>query len=318
MLIKKTDHLNNVKTEYQGKLISRDAHCIVIETAWPPNSHVNTSYGLVINPGDALIERFYLDRWYNIFEIYGPRVNGVIDLTTLRGYYCNITRPTLLIGDEKPTPDEIIWQDLELDVWLDPNGVYRVLDEDEFEVVKPKLNALEIASATGAIQQVTDDCLTLWRAHMNDRLAENCARRKWNIATAESCTGGLIGDTLTNRAGSSAYFMGGVLSYDNRIKRDVLGVRKDTLQQHGAVSELCALEMARGTRRVMGVEVGVSATGIAGPGGGTDTKPVGLVYVGVSTPEREHVARFVWQHDRIGNKRATADAALRLLVELTQ
>lgn len=134
------------------------------------------------------------------------------------------------------------------------------------------------------------------------------------LATAESCTGGLIGDVLTNRAGSSAYFMGGVISYSNDIKQRVLGVRSETLAAQGAVSESCALEMARGVRKALDVDVGISATGIAGPGGGGDDKPVGLVYIGLSTPAVEIVSRNVWPHDRVGNKQATVDEALRLLM----
>jgi PncC family amidohydrolase len=160
---------------------------------------------------------------------------------------------------------------------------------------------------------LTRDLRERWRAYANDQIAAQLTARKWTIATAESCTGGLIGDVLTNRAGSSAYFMGGVLSYSNDIKHRVLGVREETLSA-GAVSEPCALEMARGVRRALGVDVGISATGIAGPDGGTTDKPVGLVYVGLSTPDTEIVSRNVWPHDRIGNKQATADEALRLLM----
>ena len=117
-----------------------------------------------------------------------------------------------------------------------------------------------------------------------------------------------------NRAGSSAYFVGGVLSYSNDIKHRVLGVRNEILSTVGAVSEQCALEMARGVRKALGVDVGISTTGIAGPDGGSVEKPVGLVYVGLSTPDMEIVTRNIWPHDRIGNKQATADETLRQLM----
>ena len=313
MQIRKTNHLGVEKARYTGTLVKSDQHKIVIETQWPDGLPVNTSYGLVINPGDALIEHFYVDRWCNIMAVYDPRVNGLVDQNTLKGWYCNITRPTLVTRDPHGAPVEIEWQDLALDVWMDVAGVTQVLDEDEFENIKPQLMPLEIASVLGAVKDTIELCRHEWRAYMNDTIAQKLGAHNWTIATAESCTGGLIGDTLTNRPGSSDYFIGGILSYDNRIKRDVLHVPEAILATAGAVSEACARAMARGVRVALGVDVGISATGIAGPGGGNNEKPVGLVYLGISTPELDRVERFVWLHDRIGNKRASADAALCML-----
>jgi nicotinamide-nucleotide amidase len=114
--------------------------------------------------------------------------------------------------------------------------------------------------------------------------------RGWTIAVAESCTGGGIGERLTGVAGSSRYFLGGVIAYDNAVKVKLLGVSPRTLSAAGAVSAECAREMAEGVRRATGATVGLSVTGIAGPGGGTADKPVGLVYIGLAGPgagERE-------------------------------
>ncbi len=315
MLIRKTDHLGREKTRYPGTIISRDSHKIVLACEWP-NLPVVSAYGVEFNPGDALIEHFYFDRWCNVMAIYGPRVHAAIDPESLKGWYCNITRPTILRKEEAGNPAEIEWQDLALDVWMSAQGDAQILDEDEFEAIKPDLSPMEVASALGAVPDTIEICRNLWRDNINDRIAAGLTVRKWTVATAESCTGGLIGDALTNRAGSSAYFMGGVLSYDNRIKRDVLHVPQSVLDGVGAVSEECALAMARGVRTAIGADVGVSATGIAGPGGATPGKPVGLVFIGLSTPTEERVERFVWPHDRIGNKRASADAALRMLARL--
>ena len=102
------------------------------------------------------------------------------------------------------------------------------------------------------------------------------------IATAESCTGGLIGDRLTNVSGSSSYFKGGIVAYSNAVKEEAVGVSKATLESVGAVSEETALEMARGVREKLNADIGISTTGIAGPTGGTEEKPVGLVFVGLS------------------------------------
>jgi len=138
------------------------------------------------------------------------------------------------------------------------------------------------------------------------------------LATAESCTGGLIGHRLTNVPGSSEYFLGGIIAYANEIKGRVLGVSRQTLDAHGAVSAETALEMARGARSVLGVDLAVSVTGIAGPGGGTDEKPVGLVYVALAAPGFERVEKFIWNQDREGNKWESAEAALRLVQDYLQ
>ena len=108
-------------------------------------------------------------------------------------------------------------------------------------------------------------------------------RQKLTIATAESCTGGLIGHTFTNVSGSSEYFDRGIISYSNKAKVELLGVSESLLKEQGAVSEEVAKTMAENVRKRSDVDIGISTTGIAGPLGGTKEKPVGLVYIGVST-----------------------------------
>ena len=133
------------------------------------------------------------------------------------------------------------------------------------------------------------------------------------IAVAESCTGGLIAHRLTNVPGSSAYFIGGVVAYANEVKELVLGVSGETLSVYGAISEETAQEMARRARRLFGTDVAISATGIAGPGGGTPQKPVGLVYVALAAQDLERCERHLWRGDRQENKRRTSEAALEIL-----
>ena len=136
----------------------------------------------------------------------------------------------------------------------------------------------------------------------------------WTLALGESCTGGLVAHRITEVAGSSEYFLGGVVAYSNPVKYGLLQVAEQTLEQHGAVSEETALQMARGARQVLGADVGLSVTGIAGPGGGTAEKPVGLTVLAVSTPAGDWTERHIWSGDRQSNKQASAEAALQLLL----
>jgi nicotinamide mononucleotide (NMN) deamidase PncC len=151
--------------------------------------------------------------------------------------------------------------------------------------------------------------------------------QKLTIALAESCTGGLIAHRLTDVPGSSAYLIGGVVSYANEAKERMLGVSHQTLQEHGAVSEEAAREMSRGVRRLLQTDVALAVTGIAGPSGGTpDTgiagpsggtpeKPVGLTYIVLTAEDLERCERYLWKGDRWANKEQSAAAALRMLCE---
>jgi PncC family amidohydrolase len=136
------------------------------------------------------------------------------------------------------------------------------------------------------------------------------------VATAESCTGGMISAALTSVAGSSAYFMGGVVAYDNSIKKRLLKVPAKILEKHGAVSSETAIAMARGVRKLMRADCSVSVTGIAGPGGGTKVKPVGLVYIGIAFGESAlcFECRFSGSRETIRNK--TSAAAIRFLADI--
>jgi nicotinamide-nucleotide amidase len=139
--------------------------------------------------------------------------------------------------------------------------------------------------------------------------------RGLTFAAAESCTGGLLLHRLTNAPGSSDYIVGGFVAYANAAKRSLLAVQQGTLDQFGAVSEQVAAEMARGARAVLGTDLAISITGIAGPTGGTPEKPVGLTYIGLSAPDVSLVRRFVWNGDRVANKEASVQAALQLILD---
>ncbi|MBA2565208.1 MAG: competence/damage-inducible protein A [Gemmatimonadetes bacterium] len=139
-----------------------------------------------------------------------------------------------------------------------------------------------------------------------------------SLATAESCTGGLIADTITNEPGSSSWFLGGVVGYANEAKRDLLGVSWETLERAGAVSADTCVEMLAGARARFGAECSLAVTGIAGPGGATATKPVGLVHFGVDVAGAVRLERATWPGTRRGIKQRAAKAALLLLLRAVE
>ena len=137
--------------------------------------------------------------------------------------------------------------------------------------------------------------------------------RGLTCATAESCTGGLAGGAITAVPGSSAVFAGGVISYSNEVKRRVLGVSADDLERHGAVSSPVAAQMAEGARRVLGTDLAVSLTGIAGPDGGSAEKPVGLVWFGLADARGVRTERAIFRGDRDAVRRQAVVHALGML-----
>ena len=133
------------------------------------------------------------------------------------------------------------------------------------------------------------------------------------LSVAESCTAGKLGTAITSAPGSSAYFLGGVLAYSNEVKVNQLGVSEQILERFGAVSEECAREMAAGCRRLFNTDYALSITGIAGPDGGTDDKPVGTTWIGLSSVHATYAQRFLFGADREINRSRAADNALEML-----
>ncbi len=156
------------------------------------------------------------------------------------------------------------------------------------------------------------------------QVGEWLRKRGLKLVMAESCTGGLIGHLITNVPGSSEYYLGSVTAYAYEAKQQLLGVRPDTLATFGAVSRETVLEMAQGARRALSAEfsidevIGVSVSGIAGPGGGTPTKPVGLVWIGLSAPDGAWAWQFHFQGDRLQVKQQTAHTALQRMLDYLQ
>ena len=137
--------------------------------------------------------------------------------------------------------------------------------------------------------------------------------KKLTISCAESCTGGLLTDRLTNVAGSSAYVKGAVVAYANETKMNVLQVKEETLNNFGAVSRQTAQELAVNVRQILNTDIGVSITGIAGPGGGTPEKPLGTVYIGISGPNGDRIQKFNFKGTRTEIKEKAVEAALVLI-----
>jgi nicotinamide-nucleotide amidase len=148
---------------------------------------------------------------------------------------------------------------------------------------------------------------------VEELVLDRCRERGWTLATAESCTGGLVAAGLTAIPGSSDVVLGGVVSYANEVKVGELGVPAESIEEHGAVSAEVAEAMADGVRAQLGADVGVSVTGVAGPGGGSEEKPVGLVYFHVSTPEGSEGGTFSFPGDRDSIRRRAVVGSLQLL-----
>jgi PncC family amidohydrolase len=146
-------------------------------------------------------------------------------------------------------------------------------------------------------------------------IGEKLRARGLKLATAESCTGGLVGDRITNIPGSSDYYLGGVVAYAYEAKVALLGVSWDTLQTFGAVSRETVLEMARGVRKALSADIAISVSGIAGPGGGLPNKPVGTTWLGLSTPKGEWARVHFFDGDRENNKANSSEAALQFVMD---
>jgi PncC family amidohydrolase len=153
-------------------------------------------------------------------------------------------------------------------------------------------------------------------ARAGAQLGKALRARSWHLATAESSTGGLIGHAITMTAGASDYYAGGVIGYSNLAKEAVLGVPRDLIEANGAVSEEVAAALAKGAALRFDADLGVSVTGIAGPDGGSERKPIGTHYVGVARRDAPpRVEHHVFGHDRNGNRAAAAMAALELALD---
>jgi PncC family amidohydrolase len=150
------------------------------------------------------------------------------------------------------------------------------------------------------------------------RISVSLQKQGLKVATAESCTGGLIANLLTDISGSSNYFERGFITYSNTSKIELLNVPEDLIVRFGAVSKEVASAMADGVRTSSNVDIGIATTGIAGPTGGTEEKPVGLVYIAISTSENTHLKEFHFKGGRLQNKQLISEAALNMLLSVLE
>lgn len=153
-------------------------------------------------------------------------------------------------------------------------------------------------------------------SELSHAVGKSLKKKRMTVSVCESCTGGMLGSMITHIPGSSQYFLGGVIAYADRIKQRLVGVKAVTLRKNGAVSERTAREMAEGVRRKFNTDVGVSITGIAGPTGGSKTKPVGLVYFGLASSKSCKVERKKFRGSRNTIRKNACLYALEMLYSL--
>ena len=179
-------------------------------------------------------------------------------------------------------------------------------DDEAKALVKPVVKKLKAMYPDNVYSTNADE--TLERT-----VVELLSKNGLSITAAESCTGGLVCGKIVNVAGASEVFRGGYITYSNKQKRNVIGVKKSTLEKYGAVSEQVAAEMAKGVLEVSKADVAISTTGIAGPGGGTPEKPVGLVYIGCAVKNKVYVEKFNFSGSRNKVRESTVVAALSMV-----
>ena len=150
---------------------------------------------------------------------------------------------------------------------------------------------------------------------LEQKISQKFIERGQTLSLAESCTGGLIGDRLTNIPGASAFFLLGIIAYDYAAKTKILGVPSALLKKHGAVSSEVASKMAQGVRKILKTDYGLGVTGIAGPGGATKTKPVGLVFIALSTRQKTIVKKCLFKGTRLAIKNQACQTALKMLAK---
>lgn len=173
--------------------------------------------------------------------------------------------------------------------------------DDYYESLKKALSGYRFVEGEGAA--------------LEKQVGELLKEKGFTVATAESCTGGYIAHLFTSIAGSSAYFKGAVVAYSNEVKTNVLGVKKEDIDQYGAVSECVVKQMAEGVKRITGADYAIATSGVAGPGGGSEDKPVGTVWIGIATPDKTITRKFAFSFTRERNIAKASMKGIELLID---
>lgn len=205
----------------------------------------------------------------------------------------------------------------EMKEWINKNPEIKVAFYPKFSGNDIKLQYYEKSQSAvdQLIEQLGDKVYGFDDEKIEQKIAEKLIDNNLTLAVAESCTGGLISSRLTDVSGSSQYMMYGIVTYSNNAKMNLLGVKEETLINHGAVSEEVALEMARGVRSVGNCDIGISTTGIAGPTGGTKEKPVGTLWCAVSIGDKIEAFHYCRNIDREANKKRFSQFVFKKLLE---
>ena len=243
-----------------------------------------------------------------------------LEVPEVRAVLARARRPTRRVLRFYGASESLVARAL-ADAGGDGNGGEATICARDFEihvdlVVEPGAEARADALAASLAEPLGTYLFAEDERGVEEIVLDLCRARSLELATAESCTGGLVAARLTSVPGSSDVFVGGIVAYANEVKEAELGVPAEVLQEHGAVSAETAEVMAEGARRRLGADVGVSVTGVAGPGGGSEEKPVGLVYILAVTPDASHGITFDFPADRETIRRRATVAALHLVRRL--
>lgn len=235
----------------------------------------------------------------------------------------NVDIKTHLIFKTKEIGETYIFNELVPDLWSKLERYGPVASLPHTMAVDISVQLSDVTKRDEIIDMVMETKLRehVWNiGHepLEEIIIKKAKEKKITIGFAESCTGGLLSSRITDISGSSTVFLGGICSYANQVKTNVLGVKESTLEQYGAVSTQCAQEMAQGAQKNLACDIAISTTGIAGPNGGSKEKPVGTVCIGVNSKNKTHTHRFEFQGERLDLKEKFSSKALFLLFDAIQ
>ncbi len=321
-LVEKTEHLELIRKIYQEK--NRD-----YDTNHYHYHRVPEDFALLFNNVGYAPGLYYQNKSKQIFSLPGIPAEfqtmfskEVLPLikTSNSKFSKNITFKTWKIPESK------IFKQVDPDLWSNLNSIGEVASlphtygvdigvtiegetENDLQIKEKKI--MDILNSS----KVSDSIYYIGNESLEEIIIQKAIEKNITFGFTESCTGGLLASRITDISGCSSVFWGSITAYDNSVKQNVLGVKEKTLIEHGAVSKETAFEMAYGARKQLGVDIVVSTTGIAGPGGGSKEKPVGTIGIGISSSEDTTSELYQFKGNRLSLKKRFSDYALFLLLE---